>query len=93
MQMASPIANSFTMETVPENMRAVANSWTMIAWNLSWTVSAAASGWIMQRYGYAVPYYLTAVCYAVSAVSYYLMFRRFDRPGGPVQFVPAGAAQ
>lgn len=89
MQMASPIANSFTMETVPEGLRAVANSWTMIAWNLSWTFSAAASGWIMQRYGYAVPYYLTAGCYAISAVSYYLMFRKHDRPGdGAPMIVP-----
>jgi MFS family permease len=81
MQMASPISNSFTMELIPEGMRAQANSWTMIAWNLSWTVSAAASGWMMQRWGYAVPYYLTAACYAVSAVSYYLMFRRYDKMG------------
>ncbi len=92
MQMASPISNSFTMEAVPEGMRAVANSWTMIAWNLSWTVSAAASGWMMQRYGYAVPYYLTAFCYAVSAVSFYLMFRRHDRPGGGVALAAPGVA-
>lgn len=92
MQMASPISNSFTMETVPESMRAVANSWTMIAWNLSWTVSAAASGWMMQRYGYAVPYYLTAFCYAVSAVSFYLMFRKHDRPGGGMALAAPGVA-
>lgn len=87
MQMASPISNSFTMETVPEDMRARANSWTMIAWNLSWTISTAASGWMMQRWGYAVPYYLTAGCYAISAVSYYLMFRRRDRASGDASVI------
>ncbi len=92
MQMASPISNSFTMEMVPEGMRALANSWTMIAWNLSWSVSAAASGWMMQRYGYAVPYYLTAGCYAISAVSYYLMFRKHDRAGGGMVMAVPGAA-
>lgn len=93
MQMASPIANSFTMETVPESLRAVANSWTMISWNLSWTISAAASGWMMQRYGYAVPYYLTAACYAISSVSYYLMFRKHEllkSVGRPVQKTSPG---
>jgi MFS family permease len=81
MQMASPISSSFTMETVPGELRAMANSVTTIAWNLSWTISAAASGWMMQHYGYALPYYLTAGCYAVSAVSYYLMFRQYDIKG------------
>lgn len=79
MQMSSPISNAFTMEALPQKMRATANSITAMAWNLSWALSTAFSGWMMQRYGYSVPYYLTAFCYAVSAVSYYLFFVKVEK--------------
>jgi hypothetical protein len=32
---------------------------------------------------HAVPYYLTAGCYTISAVSYYLFFRRMEPPARP----------
>jgi MFS family permease len=79
MQMSSPISNAFTMEVLSQKMRATANSVTAMAWNLSWALSTALSGWMMQRYGYSVPYYLTAFCYAVSAVSYYLFFVKVEK--------------
>ncbi|MRR10097.1 MFS transporter, partial [bacterium] len=83
MQMSSPIGSAFTMEAVPQRLRATANSVTSMSWNLTWAASTAAAGFMVQRYGYAVPYYLTAGCYAVSAVSYYLFFRRMERQPGP----------
>ena len=83
MQMSSPIGSAFTMEAVPRRLRATANSLTSMSWNLSWAASTAVSGVIMQRYGYAIPYYLTAGCYAVSAVSYYLFFRNTEQHRGP----------
>lgn len=83
MQMSSPIGSAFTMEVIPRRLRATANSLTAMSWNLSWAGSTAASGFIMQRYGYSVPYYLTAACYAVSAISYYLFFRGTERTTRP----------
>jgi MFS family permease len=83
MQMSSPIGSAFTMEAVPQRLRATANSVTSMSWNLTWAASTAAAGFMVQRYGYAVPYYLTAGCYAISAVSYYLFFRRMERQSGP----------
>jgi MFS family permease len=89
MQMSSPIGSAFTMEAVPRRLRATANSLTSMSWNLLWAASTAASGFIMQRYGYALPYYLTAGCYAVSAVSFYLFFRGMERRRGPEGPPPA----
>jgi len=84
MQMSTPIGSAFAMELLPQRLRATANSVMSMSWNLLWAASTAASGWMMQRYGYAIPYYLTAVCYAVSAVSYYLFFHHRERmPSGP----------
>jgi MFS family permease len=79
MQMSSPLSSAFMMEIVPDDARATANSIATMAWNLSWTFSTAFSGWAMQHYGYAMPYYLTAGCYAVSAVSFYLLYNRKER--------------
>lgn len=79
MQMSSPISSAFMMETVPEQARATVNSIATMAWNLSWTFSTAFSGWTMQHYGYAIPYYLTAGCYAISAVSFYLLYHRKEQ--------------
>jgi MFS family permease len=76
MQMSSPISSAFMMEVVPEDIRATANSIATMAWNLSWTFSTAFSGWAMQHYGYAIPYYLTAGCYAISAISFYLLYNK-----------------
>ena len=76
MQMSSPISSAFMMEVVPGYSRATVNSIATMAWNISWTFSTAFSGWVMQNYGYAIPYYLTAFCYAVSAVSFYLLFNK-----------------
>jgi len=90
MQMSSPIASAFMMETVPNEARATVNSIATMAWNLSWTFSTAFSGWAMQHYGYAIPYYLTAGCYAVSAVSFYLLYNRKERRSGHIMGVKNG---
>ncbi len=79
MQMSSPISSAFMMEIVPAGARATVNSIATMAWTLSWTFSTAFSGWAMQHYGYAMPYYLTAGCYAVSAISFYLLYNRKER--------------
>lgn len=87
MQMSSPISSAFMMEIVPDDARATVNSIATMAWNLSWTFSTAFSGWVMQNYGYAIPYYLTAFCYAVSAVSFYYLFNKRE-----VEVAAAGRA-
>jgi MFS family permease len=46
-----------------------------MVWNTGWAVSATLAGWIIQRFGYATPFYITAVLYATAATSFYLAFR------------------
>lgn len=74
MNMGGPISSSFMMELVPEDRRATASSLAGMSWNLTWAASASASGWIMQRYGYEIPFFITAFLYAVAAMSFYMMF-------------------
>jgi MFS family permease len=42
---------------------------------VGWALSATLAGLIIQRFGYAVPFYVTAVLYALAAGSFYLAFR------------------
>ena len=49
-------------------------------WNIGWAASATLAGGIIERFGYAVPFYITAALYAVATVYFYLAFRRRGAP-------------
>jgi MFS family permease len=82
MQMSSPLLNSFAMDTIPPALRARAQALDNMAWYLGWAVSSAVSGQIMARFGFAWPYYLTALCYGAATVTFWLNFRE-RRPAAP----------
>jgi len=42
-------------------------------------VSAGGAGALIARWGYAVPFYMTAALYATASITFYLSFRRFPR--------------
>jgi predicted MFS family arabinose efflux permease len=61
---------------LPPALRARSASFTNLVWNVGWAVSATLAGLIIQRFGYAVPFYCTAALYAIAATTFYLAFRR-----------------
>ena len=75
MQAGTPLIHAFVMEALPSSLRARASSLINTVWNGGWAVSATLSGLIIQRFGYAVPFYITAVLYAVAAFYFYFSFR------------------
>lgn len=75
MQMSSPLLTSYAMEIIPPALRARAQAIDNMAWYLGWAVSSAISGWIMARFGFAWPYYLTALCYGVATLTFWWNFR------------------
>ena len=93
MQAGIPLINAFVMESLPPSLRARASSLNNTVWNGGWAVSATLSGIIIQRFGYAVPFYITATLYAVAALYFYFSFRHqpevhAESPGpveGPVR--------
>ena len=76
MQASTPLLQTFIMEALPSGLRARATSVMNLVWNVGWAVSATLAGLIIQHFGYAVPFYLTAVLYATAAITFYLAFRR-----------------
>jgi MFS family permease len=76
MQSGTPLINTLVMESLPAGLRARASSLINTVWNGGWAVSATLSGFIIQRFGYAVPFYITAVLYATAAIGLYVSLRR-----------------
>ena len=70
MQAGTPLINAFVMESLPPALRARASSLNNTVWNAGWAASATLSGLIIQRFGYAVPFYITAVLYATAALTF-----------------------
>jgi len=81
MQTSSPLVNAYAMEVVPPARRARATAINNAVWFLGWAGSASLAGWVMARFGYEYPYYLTAAIYGLAAVLFYRMFRRAAAPG------------
>ena len=75
MQASTPLLQSYVMELLPPERRARSTSFNNLVWNSGWAASATLSGWIIERFGYAMPFYITAALYGSAAVYFYLMFR------------------
>jgi MFS family permease len=92
MQASTPLHHAFVMEVLPRRLRARSTSINSALWHTGWAASAALAGQIIQRFGYAVPFYMTAVLYATAATTLFLAFRKVREPvHAPVPPVEAGA--
>lgn len=75
MQAAAPLLQNFIMEALPPALRARASSYNNLVWNIGWAFSSSLAGLVIQRFGFAMPFYFTAGLYATAAISFYLAFR------------------
>jgi MFS family permease len=82
MQMSSPLVSSYAMEQIPPALRARAQAIDNMCWYLGWAASSAVSGQVMARFGFAWPYYLTAICYGAAAIMFWRYFRHREQ-GSP----------
>jgi len=76
MQMSSPLMNSYAMDTLAPSLRARAHGLNNMVWYMGWSVSSALAGLVIARLGWAYPYYLTAVCYGLATIAFWLNFRK-----------------
>ncbi len=79
MNLGQPIGTNFSMEVVSESEHALVNAMLMLAWTGSWMVSASVGGWLIEKYGYSLPFMITIVLYILSSLLYYLYFRNYER--------------
>jgi predicted MFS family arabinose efflux permease len=81
MQASTPLVNTFVMETLPPALRARSASLTNLLWNAGWAASATMAGMMIVRFGYAVPFYVTAALYAGASLWLYASFRNTPEVG------------
>ena len=72
MQASTPLVQTFVMEALPPSLRARSTSLITLVWNIGWAVSATLSGLVIQRFGYDVPFYITAALYLTASLGFYL---------------------
>ena len=75
MQASTPLVNTFVMETLPPALRARATSFINLVWNIGWATSATFAGALIQGFGYAVPFYVTATLYLAATSWFFFSFR------------------
>jgi len=85
MQAATPLLQTFVMEAMPPALRARATSLTNLVWNIGWASSALLAGGIIERFGFAMPFYLTAGLYATAATTFWYAFRNVPEQGAEVR--------
>ena len=78
MNMAQPIGTNFSMEMVGRSEHALVNALITFAWNGSWMISAEIGGRLIQSRGYTIPLLIAVALYFVSAILYYIFFRKSE---------------
>ena len=79
MNMAQPIGSNFSMEMVGKSEHALVNALMTLAWTGSWMISTAIGGRLIEKYGYTLPLLIAVVLYIVSAILYYIFFRKSEK--------------
>ncbi|HTR97806.1 MAG TPA: MFS transporter [Candidatus Acidoferrales bacterium] len=85
MQAATPLLQTFIMEAMPPALRPRATSLINLVWNIGWAVSAVTAGTVIEKLGYAMPFYFTATLYAIAASTFWFAFRRLPEHGAEVR--------
>ena len=76
MNMSSPIYQTFVMEQVDSESRAMVASLNSMVHSFGRAFSPVISGWMQVNYGFAPPFIGTIVLYVIAIFMYYLFFMR-----------------
>lgn len=76
MNMSSPVYQTFVMEQVDPDSRAMVASLNSMAHHFGWAFSPSISGYIQVNYGFWPAFLCTIILYAISIVMYYRWFWR-----------------
>lgn len=79
MNMSGPFVEQFNMENVRDDEREFAASLDIFFWNLSWSITPAIAGMVIERFGYKPLFLVTIGFYALSSVVYLLMLKETKR--------------
>jgi predicted MFS family arabinose efflux permease len=76
MLVPSPVLNAYTMNIVSEEIRASFLALGQIAWQVPYSISLVAAGYLWaNHYSKAIPFYVASVLYVAASVVFYVYFR------------------
>lgn len=90
MNAGTPLLHSFMMSSLPPRLHSRSSSVVTLVWNIGWASSAAGAGVLIQRWGFATPFFLAAGLYAAASFTFYLSFRRLPQPPSQPALTAAG---
>jgi MFS family permease len=76
MNMSSPVYQTFVMERVDADSRAMVASLNSMVNSFGRAFSPVVSGWMQVNYGFGPPFIGTIILYVISILLYYLFFMR-----------------
>jgi predicted MFS family arabinose efflux permease len=79
MNMAQPIGSNLSMELVGKTEHALVNALLTLAWTGSWMISTAVGGRLIDKHGYTLPLLIAVGLYIISAILYFMFFRKSER--------------
>lgn len=81
MNMAGPVNNSMSMELIEDSQRSIYSSINSISNNFTRAISSMLGGYIMHNFanGYEIPYFLTAIIYAIATLFFYKSFSTLEK--------------
>jgi MFS family permease len=84
MNLSTPVYQTYVMEHVDPQSRAMVASLVSMSWNFGWAFSPSISGWLQVHYGFGPPYLGTILLYSISVILYWAFFWRGSREPAPV---------
>jgi MFS family permease len=79
MNMASPLSDTFLMNMIAEDERAIASSFNVVLWVLPNSASTVVGGSMLSGGNLSLPFYLCGGLYVTSIVAFYAIFRRTEK--------------
>lgn len=79
MNMARPLSDTFLMNMIAEDERAIASSFNVVLWNLPNAASTVVGASLLDNRNLSLPFYLCGTLYVASIALFYTMFRRTEQ--------------
>jgi len=79
MNMSAPISSNFSMESVHPDDRSVTSGLLSLAWLFTWGITANIGGYLIENFGYELPFAFTMIFYILSSYLYYKLLLPLEK--------------
>ncbi len=91
MNMSWPIYNQLSMEGLPPEDKPLVAGWIRFGWSVAWLAGSAIGGRIMES-SYTLPYFFTALLYALGAIATFVLLRGIQAESAGAESIDRASA-